>query len=262
MRTILQLLPALPLLLATACAQRDSAKSADAENAALAWHDSVMAAMGGRKAWERTRYLRFRWNVFRDGELVSDRLHHWDRYDGRYRVETTTPEGESFLALLNVNTQEGQAWLNGRPVEGARNDTLVRLAYAMFVNDSYWLLMPYKWRDPGVNVEYLGPQTDDDGAWHVLHLSFEGVGLTPGDQYWAYVSAEPPHLMRKWQYHLQDQESKGSFFRWENWQQFGAIKLATERNPIEGSTRIEFKDVTASDDVPPGVFDAPPEGGA
>lgn len=257
MRRKLSFLLITPLMSGLAASIGFAAQSSQGEGPAYAWHDSSLTAMGGKKGWEKTRYLRFRWNVYRAGKLVSDRRHYWDRYDGDYRLETKTRDGDSLLALFNVNNGEGQVWVDGKPAEGARNDSLVERAYAMFINDSYWLLMPYKWRDPGVNLEYLGQETHDDGTWHVVHLSFENVGLTPGDQYWAYISDEPPHLMKKWQYHLQNRENKGPVIRWENWQRFGDMMIATERNAIGEDFRIEFAEVQASRRVPRGTFKPP-----
>lgn len=234
-----------------------TATSGPAPGPARAWHDSVMQAMGGQEAWEKVRYLQFRWNVFRNGEIVSDRRHHWDRYTGDYRIETVMPDGDSLRVLFNVETREGRAWVGGRQVSDARADSLIDRGHAMFINDSYWLLMPYKWSDPGVNLEYLGTETHEDGTWRVLHLSFEDVGRTPGDRYWAYVDDDPPHLMRKWQYHLQSQDEKGAMIRWEDWQEFGPIKLATRRVPAEdGGFRIEFHEIRVSTEVPEGVFTA------
>ncbi len=241
---------------ALACAGGESRDDADA-NPAYAWHDSVMAELGGARGWQRARYLKFRWNVYRGEKLVSDRLHQWDRYEGTYRLMTKLPEGE-LQALFDVNTREGSVWMDGEPQAGATADSLIERAYAMYINDSYWLLMPYKWRDPGVRLEHLGPLTDEDGRWNVFHLSFDSVGLTPGDQYWVYVTADPPYQVGKWQYHLQGRDSEGPIIRWKNWQQFGPIKLATERESLNGDFKIVFNDVDVARRVPRGAF-APPD---
>ena len=232
-------------------------------NPAYAWHDSVMAALGGEDAWERTRYLKFRWNVYRDGALVSDRVHHWDRYDGDYRLDLMVGGGGAHGAehpvtvLFDVDTREGRAFMGGEPMDAAMADSLVERAYGMFINDSYWLLMPYKWRDPGVNLEHVGAESDDDGDWQVFHLSFDSVGLTPGDQYWVYVSDDPPHLVGKWRYHLQSMDEVGPFIYWRDWQEFGDIMLATQREPASPGFRIEFTEIEASRSVPEGVFEPP-----
>ena len=51
---------------------------------------------------------------------------------------------------MNVNTKEGSAWLKGKALEGEEQKKPLERAYGAWVNDTYWLLMPYKLRDPGV----------------------------------------------------------------------------------------------------------------
>ena len=74
--------------------------------------DRVMEALGGKEAWDRTRFLRFGFGGVRDGKW-SGRTHHWDKWTGRYRVEGQTRDGKPFLTLMNLNTKEGSAWLDG-----------------------------------------------------------------------------------------------------------------------------------------------------
>src|SRR3954468_15496481 len=55
--------------------------------------------------------------------------------------------------------------------------------FARWTNDSYWLIAPLKIKDPGVTLS-LSPDEKFEGKdYHVLHLAFKGVGMTPGDQY-------------------------------------------------------------------------------
>jgi hypothetical protein len=79
------------------------------------------------------RFLRFDWVVERDGKTVAHARHLWDRYDGRYRVEWESRDGEAIVALFNVNTRAGRARVNGQPLvadaveaEGSRGETRVR----------------------------------------------------------------------------------------------------------------------------------------
>ncbi len=262
MMKIPHFLLAVLILAPSSCAGADD-RSGKEDNPAYAWHDSMLAAMGGEQAWKEARYISFRWQVLRHGEVVSDRAHYWDRWDGRYRLETRIRANsqmqadQSLVALFDVDTREGRAWVDGQPYTNEMGDQLVERAHAMFINDTYWLLMPYKWRDPGVTVEYLGPEVDDDGEWRVFHLSFDDVGLTPGDQYWVYVSAQPPHLVGKWQYHLEGRESKGPVIYWKNWRGFGPIQLATTREVSDGSFSIQFSDIEVSDRPPAAIFEPP-----
>src|SRR5687767_13410267 len=79
--------------------------------------DDVMKALGGKEAWDKTRYVRFDFGFEREGKLVT-RAHTWDRWTGRYRLEGQTQQNEPFVVLMNVNTKEGQAWVNGQRQPG------------------------------------------------------------------------------------------------------------------------------------------------
>ena len=41
-----------------------------------------------------------------------------------------------------------------KKLEGAAAPAGVKEAYATWINDMYWLSMPWKWMDPGVNLKY------------------------------------------------------------------------------------------------------------
>lgn len=239
-----------------------------ADDTARVLADSVLEAMGGEDAWERTRFLAFRWLVEREGEVVSERRHAWDRHEGRYKLEWRQ-DGSPVVALFDVDEverheelgkmPEGRVWRDGRELEGAARDSLLAAGYRSFINDTYWLLMPYKWRDPGVEVSYQGRDTLPDGnAYQVVHLSFEeDVGIT-NDQYWAFVDPGT-HRMAAWRFHLQGQEEPGPLIWWEEWQPVGPIQLSALRRFEEGPARIRFEDLQAGEEVPEGAL-APPGG--
>lgn len=228
--------------------------------------DLVQESLGGAEAWEETRFLAFRWIIARDGEILRERAHAWDRYDGRYRLEFEQ-DGRRHLALFNVNEVRrdsalgkvplGDAWVDGELLTGAPRDSALRRAYAAFINDTYWLLMPFKWRDPGVHLAYEGRRTLEDGRQYgVMHLTFEpDLGVTE-DQYWGFVDLESGR-MAAWQYHLQDQEEPGSVIYWKDWRPVGSIWLAADREFAGSGTRIYFEDLETGRSVPEGVFTPP-----
>ena len=113
--------------------------------------ESTLEAMGGRDAWGETRFLRWR--------FMGRRLHHWDRWTGDVRIEA-----DSLLVLMNVRTKEGRAWDGGVEItdEAARAKALER-GHALWVNDSYWLIMPYKLLDPGAVLRRRGDGELPDG---------------------------------------------------------------------------------------------------
>ena len=106
------------------------------------------------EAWEKARYLAFTFNVERDENVAASFPQKWDRYTGQYRVTGKNPQGETFDVVMNINTKEGSATLNGAPVADPKE--LLALGYRRFINDTYWLLMPLKSMDPGVRRESAG----------------------------------------------------------------------------------------------------------
>src|SRR5262245_45017036 len=124
---------------------------------AVAVAEAALDAMGGKKAFEALRTLKFDFVVERDGKEVS-RIHHvWDRWDGRYRVDAINREGKHVVTLLNVQKPgQGRSWLEGKSLEGEDLRKALERGYARFINDTYWLLMPAKMLDPGVNLTSEG----------------------------------------------------------------------------------------------------------
>ncbi|WP_425152912.1 hypothetical protein [Candidatus Palauibacter sp.] len=222
-------------------------------------------SLGGRDAWDRTRYLSFRWIVERDGQVVANREHAWDRYDGRYRV-AFEQEGAAYVLLFNVNEVEehpelgkvpaGRAWVGGTELTGAARDSALRRGYGAFINDTYWAVMPFKWEDPGVHLAYEGTRTlSDGGEYAAVHLSFDqGLGTTE-DQYWGFL--DESGRMAAWQYHLGRSEAPGDVIWWSDWRQVGDIQFAMTRVMDDGERFMYFEDVAASETVPEGRFDPP-----
>ncbi len=230
------------------------AQAADPKAAALA--DRVMEALGGADAWNKTRYLRFDFAVDRGGQTVVRRSHSWDKWTGRYRLEGTTREAQPFVVLMNLNTRDGRAWLEGKPLTGEPAAKQLEQAYATWVNDTYWLLMPYKMKDPGVFLALDGEEKRGDEAWDKLRLSFDNVGLTPKDRYWAYVNRKTG-LVDRWDYVLKGESKPPTSFTWLNWKRHGRIMLSDDRHNAKDGTRIHFPVLEVPDALADAVFATP-----
>ena len=220
----------------------------DPKAAAIA--GQVLAELGGQKAWDETRYLHF--------GFAGRRQHWWDKWDGRYRLEGKTKEGQGFVVLMNVNTREGAAWLDGQALQGEDLAKQLENAYGAWINDTYWLLMPYKLQDPGVNLVYAGEETIGDVTYDKLALSFEKVGLTPGDRYWAYVN-RATRRMDRWEYILQSDPpgQAPTAWRWVDWQRYGKILLSPLRQQVTGDRSIALAPIEAPATLPETVFTDP-----
>ena len=221
----------------------------------------VMDSIAPDDGWDRTRYVRFDWMVNRDEGDPVRRSHWWDRESGRYRVEASVDAGE-LVALFNVDhpTDGERVWLDGEAVpDGARSDSLVERAHSMFINDSYWLLFPFKWADPGVETHYAGEAEVWGESYEVVELTFRDVGLTPQNRYRAYIDPETG-MFELWQFFRNAQDTVPGFTnRWTDWQRYGPILLSSRRENREGVSGIYFENLDAATEVPAGVFE-PPEG--
>jgi len=202
------------------------AEAAKPDSKATALADKVMQALGGAKAWNNTHYLRFDFAVDRGGKTVVRRAHTWDKWTGRYRLEATNKKGDPSVVLMNVNTKEGSAFLKGKQLEGKEAKKHLEEAYATWVNDTYWLLMPYKLRDPGVTLQYAGDTTVAGATYDRVALSFENVGETPGDHYWVWVN-RGNHRVERWDMVLQSDQPPPKSYTWEGWEQHGGLWFAT-----------------------------------
>ena len=209
----------------------------------------VMKAMGGQQAWDDTRFITFSFAGFR--------THHWDKHTGRHRLEFTDREGHHNLVLHNVVDREGRAWRDGVALEGEELKEAMNGAYGAWINDTYWLVMPYKLRDPGVNLSHAGEETIDGVKYTKLHLTFGDVGLTPGDQYWAYIHPET-HLMDRWAYHLEsyEEDREPTMWIWSGWAPHGDIMLAPGRVNTSNDRELPLADIAVVDSMPDSVFES------
>jgi hypothetical protein len=206
---------------------------------AVAIAEATLETMGGREGWERARVLQ--WSFF------GKRHHHWDKSNGDVRIEA-----DSTLILMNVITKEGRAWTSGKELAGTDLAAALEDGYGMWVNDSYWLVMPYKMLDPGVKLAFLRSSVLEDGRpAKLLSMTFENVGLTPENKYDVWVGQESG-LVEQWAYYENATDPEPKFtLPWGGWTKFGPILLATQHG------RDANWEIAVYEERPAGVFDAP-----
>lgn len=220
--------------------------TAGSDPRAVAIADEVMAAMGGRENWEATRYIT--WKFF------GSRLHVWDKHTGDIRVEWQDRQNaRQILALMNLHTKKGRAWEGGVEVtEDKALEQVLHTAEGAWINDAYWLVMPYKLKDSGVTLRYLGERVDPEGAMcDVVELTFREVGRTPRNKYHVFVGKEP-RLVVHWDY-WQDVavDEPRSLGPWRNWRRFGNILLTDDHGDRKHT------DVAVLASLPRAVFTDP-----
>ena len=202
--------------------------------------DQVMAAMGGRQNWDDTRFITWR--------FFGKRRHIWDKLAGDLRFEE-----KDVVILMNIHSRKGLIWKEGKEITDPDSTSkYLKRGYRAWINDSYWLVMPYKLKDSGVTLRYNGEGKMENGREaYVLTLTFEGVGVTPQNKYDVFVDTERM-LVEQWAFYRNATDEEPRFKDpWTGWARYGKILLSAGRGK-RGHT-----DVVVFEDLPRSVFESP-----
>ena len=247
------LLVLVSVLVAAAAACAETAKS---DLKAVQVADEVMKTLGGRDHWDALGAIRWSFDVSLDDTVRASRRQAWDKHTNWYRVEGVNRQGQKFVLTTKLDTGEGHAWVNGQAIEGDSLKKLMKRAHSLWTNDSYWLLMPYKLRDPGVTLTYDSEFRDSTGnVFDKLALAFENVGETPGDHYWVYVNRRT-HRIEHWDMVLQGEQPPPEQWTLEGWEQHGGLWFATVHRHA-GKRVVYTRNVETPTSFPAGTFDTP-----
>jgi len=218
---------------------------AGSDSKAIEIADNVLEAMGGKENWEQTKYLS--WSFFGKRALL------WDKAKNRVRIES---KGNDFKAILDLNTQQGRVFLRGS--EMLEQDSLVKYlerARQIWINDSYWLVMPFKMTDPGVRIKYRGSgKNAENHASELVELTFDSVGVTPNNKYIVYVDPATS-LVSQWDFYRVATDTIPIFqVPWKNYNRYGAILLSGNRGKsslknINTHSKVEESFFTSFDPV-------------
>jgi len=195
--------------------------------------DATLLAMGGQQKYDDLQYVS--WTFFGSRQLV------WDKWNSRVRINSPK---DTTIYLLDMKTMKGKISKNGEEVTDpeALSEGLQR-AKSIWINDSYWLVMPFKLKDPGVNLKYVGTDTTKTGALaEVLELTFEGVGDTPENKYDIYIDKKD-NLVKQWAFYPnKNLEEPARVWPWDNYQDFNGLLLSGERSDKGGPSEIKVYD--------------------
>ena len=230
-------------------------ETAPSDPKAVAIADQVMQALGGHQPWDALNGLRWSFGAEVNDTVRNIRRHSWDKRTGWHRVEGKTRTGQSFCFINNLNDGKGMAWMDGTAIEGDSLQKLLKRAKSLWINDTYWMLMPYKLRDPGVTLKYDGEVKDSTGTvYDKLALSFENVGETPGDHYWVYVN-RGNHRVERWDMVLQSDKPPPKSYTWQGWEEHGGLWFPTAHRG--DNVNVFTRDVETVSDFRPTEFTAP-----
>jgi len=203
-------------------------------------------AMGGQAAWDQLPCVRFDFVVVRDGKEAVRARHWWDKRHGRCRVEGKDGKGRQVTAIFDLADRKGLAFIDGIGESDPKQVAdVLTFGYERWVNDTYWLIMPFKLHDPGVRLRYARSARTEKGSYDVLELSFApGTGLTSEDRYWLYVNKET-HLIDRWEYLLTGRKPPPKAASWEAWSRVGTVLLPMQRRFENSNDMLRFENLGA-----------------
>jgi len=223
-----------------ACEKQEGTTKEESDPKAIAIAKQVIEACGGLDDWKKTRYVAWK--------CLGKRMNVWDKWTGDVRIESRVS-----IVLMNLNTMEGNAWLRGRKVtEPAELQRAMEYGYEAWVNDSYWIFMPFKLLDDGVILKYLREDTTEAGRpVDVLSVTFDNVGLTPENKYHIYIDKDSK-LMVRWDFYMDAEDPSPRFTTpWEDYKKYGDILLSAGRG-VE-----EHESIAVFDELPAAILNKP-----
>ena len=133
-------------------------------------------------AWQLTEAIQ--WN------FMGRHEHLWDKKRQFSRVRW-----KKYEALIDINSVEGFVYKKGILVTGQKADDLVRKAWKLWINDSFWLNPISKVFDDGTTRSLVTLKNGQEG----LMVSYSSGGNTPGDSYvWLLGENNLPYAWKMW----------------------------------------------------------------
>ena len=192
--------------------------------------------------------MRWTFEVTRGDTVRTSRAHTWDRRTNRHRVEYTDRAGKRIVIVHTLGDSTARAWVDGQALSGDTLRSLADRGGLLWRHDTYWFLMPFKLRDPGVQVAYQGFQPNGRER---MGLTFAGGGDT-----FAFDVEPNTGLIAYWQFHHEGDthEETGT---WDEWVQVDGVWFATDHLREDGITHIRTRAIERVDTLPAALFEAP-----
>lgn len=205
---------------------------AGSDEKAMALADSVMMAIGGRDSWDKLRYIE--WSFFGARDLL------WDKWSGNVKIEQPN---SGMKYYVNVNTDSGVVYKHGEKITNPDSiEFYVQRGKSIWINDSYWVAMPFKLKDSGVTLTYVKEDTTQAGALSdVVELNFKEVGNTPNNKYQVYID-KSDNLIKQWNFYIDStipDDSASAIWPWDNYHEHNGVLLSYDRSDNKGPRNLK-----------------------
>lgn len=186
-----------------------------------------VAKASGIEHWPQVRSVRFTFNAQLPDRTVQ---RTWVWHPPTQEVEQIGTEGATLR------------WKRG---ELSQASDEVKKADAAFINDSYWLLFPFRmvW-DAGRTLTLHEGEHDfpaGTGRGQKLTVTYNGSdGYTPGDAYDLFIG--PDRRIAAWAFRKGNAPTPTRVSTWEDYRELGGLVIAHDHRGPEGF-RVWFTDV-------------------
>jgi hypothetical protein len=179
----------------------------------------IETAMGGVENYNNIKFIT--WDF-------AKRKLYWNKWTGDVRIESPK---DTLVILVNVNTVKGKVFKNNELLNENAAKKWLNKGKNWWINDSYWLVMPWKLQDPGVTLKYVKTEALENGnTADVLQLTFTDVGVTPENKYHIFVD-QTDNLIKQWAFFTNFNDDTPRFtMPWDNYQNAGNILLSFNRS--------------------------------
>jgi hypothetical protein len=157
----------------------------------------------------------------------------------KVRIEYTGDNDTKIIHDLRSGATQvyrwGQEWTEADTIKKYKEQ-----AYKTWINDSYWLCMPFKMLDGGVHVRYKGDDTTATGIpSNVITMTFDSVGVTPKNKYEVWVG-QYSHLVTQWAFYANASDTVAAMITpWDGYTLHNGVFLSTDRGEKRSMSGIK-----------------------
>jgi len=174
------------------------------------------------EAYKKTRYI--------DWSFGGRRSYKWDKE--QHIVEVSWNDAR---VLLHPNEMEKSVtYLKGKEIKN--NESLVKRAWDLFNNDSFWLVAPHKLFESGIVRSIV----TIDGK-EALKVHYTTGGTTPGDSY-VWILDEN-YLPISYQMYVPSMKMEGVPATWEDWIETESGTMLPKNHTFSSGNKLSMGDV-------------------
>lgn len=213
----------LAILIITISCKSDKKENVDQTNKTEPSILEKIAETYGFEHWKDVSQIEFTFNIDRDSSHF-ERSWAWN------------PKTSDVTLISNVDTIS----YNRKKIDSLSLD-----ADKKFINDKYWLLVPFQliWNQ-GITVSEVTKEESPINKTLLNKITVtypNNGGYTPGDAYDLFFDNR--FLIKEWIYRHQNQKEPSLVTTWEDQQNFNGIKLALKHTKPEGHFKLYFSNV-------------------